>query len=153
MVSVRRIPIDDELYWHQCALRQAVLFDHIGYDMEMLNADFPGREERAEHFVALSDHHERFRLIGCASLLHDASSPARAQLIQMAVDRQRQGRGVGRMIVTAVTQRAFDELGAEELYCHARHGAYGFYTKLGWRFDSGTFDELGGEHRRMVLPR
>jgi GNAT superfamily N-acetyltransferase len=73
------------------------------------------------------------------------------KLMQMAVDPQRQGEGVGTRLVVAVERRAFGELGLAALYCHARDTAYGFYSSLGWEFDSETFDEAGVPHRRMIV--
>jgi GNAT superfamily N-acetyltransferase len=71
--------------------------------------------------------------------------------MQMAVDPQRQGEGIGTQLVVAVERRAFGEVGLTELFCHARDTAYGFYENLGWDFASDTFLEAGVEHRKMVF--
>jgi predicted GNAT family N-acyltransferase len=70
--------------------------------------------------------------------------------MQMAVDNQRHGEGIGTRLVVAIERRAFGELGLSELFCHARDTAYGFYSSLGWEFDSETFLEANIPHRRMV---
>lgn len=151
MVQVRRITADDPLYPQQCALREAVLLGPIGLDMASFRAMFSGVEERFEHFVAVFDHPAGPRVIGAASLLPDYPESGVGKLMQMAVDPQRQGEGLGTRLVVAVERRAFGELGLRELFCHARDTAYGFYSSLGWDFDSDTFDEAGIPHRRMVF--
>jgi predicted GNAT family N-acyltransferase len=71
--------------------------------------------------------------------------------MQMAVDLQRQGEGLGTRLVVAIEQRAFGELGLRELFCHARDTALGFYQTLGWEFDSDIFSEAGIPHRKMIF--
>lgn len=151
MITVRRITLDDPLYPQECALREAVLLNPIGLDVPKFKALFPGVEERFEHFVAVFDHPSGPRVVGCATLLPDYPEPGRGKLMQMAVDLQRQGEGIGSRLVVAVERRAFGELGLKSLFCHARDTAYGFYASLGWTFDSDVFDEAGVPHRRMVF--
>ncbi len=151
MIQVRRISADDPLYPQQCALRESVLLGPIGLNMASFRAMFPGVEERFEHFVAVFDHPAGPRVIGSASLLPDYPESGVGKLMQMAVDPQRQGEGLGTRLVVAVERRAFGELGLRELFCHARDTAYGFYSSLGWEFDSDTFDEAGIPHRRMTF--
>ncbi|MFN7021997.1 MAG: GNAT family N-acetyltransferase [Phycisphaerales bacterium] len=151
MISIRRITHDDPLYPQQCALRESVLLNPIGLDMAKFKAMFPGVEERFEHFVAVFDHPAGPRVIGTASLLPDYPEAGTGKLMQMAVDLQRQGEGLGTRLVVAVEQRAFGELGLRELFCHARDTAYGFYHSLGWEFDSDVFMEAEIPHRRMIF--
>lgn len=163
MIQIRRITMADPLYPQECALRESVLLRPIGLDMAKLAEMFPGFEEKFEHFVAVFDHPAGPRVIGCALLLPhladqgDRGGPGTTldapigKLMQMAVDPQRQGEGIGTQLVVAMERRAFGELGLTALFCHARDVAYGFYSALGWMYDSGTFDEAGIPHRRMVL--
>ncbi len=151
MVTIRRITQDDLLYPQQCALRETVLLKPIGLDMPKFRALFPGVEERFEHFVAVFNHPGGERVIGTASLLADLPTSGVGKLMQMAVDLQRQGEGLGTRLVVAVERRAFGELGLRELFCHARDTAYGFYNSLGWDFDSDIFMEAGIPHRKMVF--
>ncbi|MBX3402223.1 MAG: GNAT family N-acetyltransferase [Phycisphaeraceae bacterium] len=151
MITIRRITLDDPLYPQECALRESVLLRPIGLDVPKFKALFPGVEERFEHFVAVFAHPSGPRIVGCATLLPDHPEPGVGKLMQMAVDLQRQGEGIGTRLVVAVEQRAFGELGLRELFCHARDTAYGFYASLGWTFDSEVFDEAGVPHRRMVF--
>jgi GNAT superfamily N-acetyltransferase len=90
-------------------------------------------------------------VIGCAALLPNYPAPGVGKLMQMAVDRQRQGEGIGRRLVVAVESRAFGELGLSELFCHAQVPAVGFYESLGWEIASDEFFEAGIPHRKMVM--
>lgn len=150
MIDILRITMDHPLYPQECALREEVLLRPIGYDMDRFRAEF-GVEERFEHFVAVFDHPGGARIVGTACLLPDHPTPGVGKLMQMAVDLQRQGEGIGRRLVVAIEQRAFGELRLTELFCHARDTAYGFYQSLGWEFDSDVFREAGVDHRRMVF--
>jgi len=151
VVKVQRITLDDPLYAQECALREAALLGPVGLDLTRFKAEFPGLEERFEHFVAVFDHPNGPRVVGCALLLADYPDPGRGKLMQMAVDPQRQGEGIGQRLVAAVESRAFGDLGLRELFCHAREPALGFYERVGWRVDSDAFEEVGIPHRRMVL--
>lgn len=151
MIRIRRITRDDPLYAQELALREDVLLRPSGLDMAAFHAEFPGFEERFEHFVALFDHPGGERVVGCVTLLPDHPEPGSGKLMQMAVDRQRQGEGIGRRLVVAVERRAFGELGLTRLYCHAQLTAVGFYQSLGWECLSDVFDEAGIPHRKMGM--
>lgn len=150
MIEIRRITKNDPLYAQECAVREEVLLRPIGYDLARFRDEF-NVEDRFEHFVAVFDHPGGPRVVGTACLLPNFPTPGSGKLMQMAVDLQRQGEGIGRKLVVAIERRAFGELGISELFCHARDGAYGFYTCLGWDFDSDTFLEGGVPHRKMVF--
>ncbi len=149
MVRIRRISLLDPLYPQECDLRVAVLLAPIGFDMPRFHAEFPGVEERFEHFVAVFDHPRGDRVVGCATLLPHTPDETTGKLMQMAVDPQRQGEGIGRRLVAAVESRAFGELGLRSLYCHARVPVIGFYRSLGWEVESDEFSEAGVPHVRM----
>src|SRR5690606_32650741 len=104
-----------------------------------------------EHFVAVFDHPGGERVVGCATLLAGHPEPGFGKLMQMAVDRQRQGEGIGRKLVVAVESRAFGELGLKSLYCHAQIAAQGFYRSLGWSPCSEEFLEAGIPHVKMAI--
>jgi N-acetylglutamate synthase-like GNAT family acetyltransferase len=150
LIEIRRISMSDPLYPQECTLREEVLLLPIGYDIKRFKSEF-GVEDRFEHFIAVLDHPGGPRVVGTACLLPNYPSDGIGKLMQMAVDPQRQGEGIGRRLVVAIERRAFGELGLSELFCHARDTAYGFYHSLGWEFDSDTFDEAGVPHRRMVF--
>ncbi|HMN40706.1 MAG TPA: GNAT family N-acetyltransferase [Phycisphaerales bacterium] len=152
MITVRRISFDDPLHAQAVRLREEVLLAPIGLDGPRFRAMFPeggAREEHFEHFIAVFDHPSGPRVIGTALLLPNYPTRGVGKLMQMAVDLQRQGEGVGTRLVVAIEQRAFGQLGMEEIFCHARDTAYGFYRSLGWDFDSEVFQEAGVPHRRM----
>ncbi len=151
MVKIRRITRDDPLYRQECALREDVLLRPIGYDLKRFMAEFPGVEERFEHFVATFNDRGTERVVGCAALLPGHPEGTSGKLMQMAVNRQRQGEGIGRSLVAAVESRAFGELGLTELICHAKADAATFYEKFGWRPDPEPFVEAGVPHRKMTL--
>jgi N-acetylglutamate synthase-like GNAT family acetyltransferase len=151
VIRVRRITMQDPLYEQERQLRETVLLRPIGLDMGTFQSLFPGVEERFEHYVAVFDHPDGPRVVGCALLLPDYPERGVGKLMQMAVDAQRQGEGIGKFLVVTIESRAFGELGLRELFCHARDTASGFYASLGWEIDSEQFLEAGIPHYRMVL--
>jgi N-acetylglutamate synthase-like GNAT family acetyltransferase len=153
VISIRRISHTDPLFAQEVALREEVLLGPIGLDARSFRKMFPecgANEEHFEHFVAVFDHPSGERVVGTALLLPNYPKPGAGKLMQMAVDNQRHGEGIGTRLVVAIERRAFGELGLSELFCHARDTAYGFYSSLGWEFDSETFLEANIPHRRMV---
>jgi GNAT superfamily N-acetyltransferase len=154
VITVRRISHTDPLHAQEVVLREEVLLNPIGLTAKTFREMFPeggDREQNFEHFVAVFDHPTGPRVVGTALLLPNYPRPGCGKLMQMAVDLQRQGEGIGTRLVVAMERRAFGELGLTELFCHARDTAYGFYESLGWAYDSDTFSEAGIPHRRMVF--
>ncbi|MEL7473167.1 MAG: GNAT family N-acetyltransferase [Planctomycetota bacterium] len=153
-MQIERISINSPHYPGACALRQEVLLDEIEYTIERFRSEYPGVEEAFEHFVAIDDKlaGDRNGVVGvvCLHPKLDAT-PREGKLMQMAVDDVCRGRGVGRLLVDALMDRATG-LGLDRVYCHARLDACGFYERLGWTYDSDLFMEAGIEHRRMVAP-
>lgn len=149
MIRFLRISPDHPLYPQELALRSRILLEPIGYDMRAFHQEFPGFEERFEHFVAVLEHPSGPTVVGVVTLLPHYPHPGSGKLMQMAVDPQRQGEGIGRRLVVELERRAFGELALEELYCHAQSSAVGFYRQLGWEPDGPTFDEAGIEHQKM----
>lgn len=151
VVRIMRITPGDPLYPQELALREQVLLRPLGLDINRFRELFPGYEDRFEHFVAVFDHPMGQRVIGCALLLADHPERGMGKLMQMAIDPQRQGEGLGRRLVVEVECRAFGELGLRALFCHAQRGAKGFYEKLGWAKDGEEFSEAGIPHLKMSL--
>ena len=154
MIRLRRItPADTELYEQECALRERVLLSAVGYTMERYRADYPDENE-CEHWVAVADHPSSGDLVlGCALLRPNHPDPGTGKVTQVAVNRQRQGEGIGRRLMIAVESRAFGELGLERLFCHAQTPAVPFYRRIGWAPVGDAFTEAGIEHYRMELLR
>lgn len=151
MVRIEMIQHDHALYPQECALRESVLLEPIGYDMDRYRSEYPGMEEGVEHFVAVVDHPSGPRVVGCAVLRPDYPASGCGKVMQVAVDPQRQGEGIGRQLIIAVESHAFGRLGLSELFCHAQLSAVPFYERLGWRIDSDTFVEAGIEHRKLAI--
>jgi predicted GNAT family N-acyltransferase len=161
LLSIERIHPDHPLYPQECALREDVLLRPLGLSMDWWRKNYGVMEDRAEHFIVAVDHPPNpaklsgfgtgKRVIGCAALLPNDPGPGSGRLMQMAVDLQRQGEGVGRRLVATVESRAFGELGLRELYCNAQVKAQPFYEQLGWEAVGDIFEEGGIPHRRMVI--
>jgi N-acetylglutamate synthase-like GNAT family acetyltransferase len=151
VAAIRRITMGHPLYAQEVALREDVLLRPIKYDIARYRLEFPGLEEKLEHFVAVASQHGRERVIACAALLPNVPGPGTGRLTQMAVDRQRQGEGLGRRLVVAVESRAFGELGLTELFAHVQVGIKGFFESLGWEPDGPEFNEAGIPHQKMVM--
>ncbi len=143
--------MSDPLYPQECALREEVLLGPIGYDMVRYKQEFPGLEERFEHFVAVINLGGGERVVGCAALLPADPETGSGRITQMAVNLQRQGEGIGRRLVVAVESRAFGELGLRRLTCHVPVTALGFFKSLGWELEGEEFQEAGVPHRRAVM--
>jgi len=151
LVRIARIDRNHRLYPQEVDLRQRVLLDPINYSLAQFEKDFPGFEERFEHFVAVIAHPTGDRVIGCVVLLPDYPEKGHGKLMQMAVDPQRQREGIGKKLVAELERRAFGELGLSLLYCHARADAVPFYDGMGWEVVGDTFMEAGIEHSKMVF--
>ena len=68
----------------------------------------------------------------------------------MATAENMRGRGAGRALVERGLVLARDA-GASLLWCNGRLPALGFYVKLGFEIEGGTFDPHGtGPHHRLV---
>lgn len=149
MTRIQLIGRTHPLYPQAVELRERVLLAPIGYDVARFAADFPGVEERFDHFVAVIDHPKGKRVIGTVCLLPPAAPTELGKLMQMAVDPQRQREGIGRELLAELERRAFGELGLIGLYCHAREDAVGFYKSMGWSIAGERFTEAGIPHFRM----
>ena len=72
----------------------------------------------------------------------------RVKLRQMAVRGDRQGKGLGRLLVGAVLEILGGE-GVAEVELHAREPVVGFYEKLGFEVVGERFEEVGLGHWAM----
>lgn len=150
MPRIARIDPAHPLYPGECRLREDVLLRAVGYDMPSFIRDYP-YEHRFEHYVAVVEHPTGPAVVGCALLLPDHPEPGTGKVMQVAVDPQRRGEGIGRLLMTTIESRAFGELGLRRLYCHAQRPAVAFYDQLAWRGEGPVFIEAGIEHLRMVM--
>ncbi len=151
MVRIELIATNSEHYPPSCELRERVLLEPIGLTFAQFVEGWPQVDAAAEHFVAVADHPTGAKVLGTALLIPGYEEPTSGKLMQMAVEPQRQGEGIGRRLVTALEARAFGELGLREVFCHARNDAMPFYERLGWAVVGGEFEEVGVAHHRMRI--
>lgn len=85
-------------------------------------------------------------LIGCLILQKDPDNWLR--LRQVAVEPDRQGQGIGAIMLQSAHHTARD-WGYAKMFCHARETARAFYARHGWTVVGEHFDEHGIAHCRM----
>jgi N-acetylglutamate synthase-like GNAT family acetyltransferase len=151
MFRIKKIDTQSPLYPQECDLRESVLLRPIGYDMSRFRSEYPEMEDELEHFVAVVDHPSGTRVVGCAVLRGNYPEDGSGKVMQVAVDPQRQGEGIGRHLIIAIESHGFGRLGLDRLFCHAQLSAIPFYERLGWTVDSDVFTEAGIEHRKLSI--
>lgn len=126
-------------YPEMVELRRQVLRIPLGLDFtpEQLEA------EAADPHLAAYEHG---RLVGCL-LLTDRGEGI-AQMRQVAVATDRQGTGIGALMVVE-SERKARELGFTRMILHARDTAVPFYEKLGYDRDGEPFVEVSILHQQM----
>ena len=141
-MTYERIEMTDPLYAQERELRNRVLLRPIGipdFGWEMFDT-------KSAHFVAIDDD----RVVGCALLnIHD-EGPTNGRLMQMAVDGQWQGQGVGKRLVEVLCVHG-SQIGLHEITCHARTVVADFYRKLGFEAYGQPFLEAEVEHLHMRI--
>ena len=143
MISVQLIGMENPLYQEESELRNKILLRPIGvpdHAWEMNDA-------KAWHFAALDGN----LLVGCVVLVPLNERSDKAQLIQMAVETDRQRQGIGRLLAQTLLQFALERQIAEILV-HARADTVEFYSKLGFETYGEAFEEVGIQHRHMRMP-
>ena len=148
---IKRISTESPLYAQECDLRELVLLHPIGYDMARFHAEYSGMEEGFDHFVAVVDHPSGARVVGCALLRPNYPENGVGKVMQVAVDPQRQGEGIGRHLIIAIESHGFGRCGLDRLFCQAQLSAIPFYELLGWTVESDVFTEAGIEHRELSI--
>lgn len=135
MLEVVEVPHGSERYRRTVALRDAILRKPLGlsFSEEELAA------EADSIHLALFEGDE---LLGC--LILKPLSGTACKMRQVAVRPDRQGQGLGRLLVKASEARGFSEI-----VLHAREAAVGFYLHLGYEVLGEPFKEVGIPHRRM----
>ena len=152
VIRLFQIDRSSPLYPQEVELRTRVLLTAVGLDIDSFEAAYPGVEERFVHFVAATESPGGDRVLACALLLPDTPQQGQGKVMQVAVDPQRQGEGLGRKIMASVEKHAFADLNLNGLACHAQVTAAGFYESLGWTREGEQFEEAGIPHYKMVLP-
>jgi predicted GNAT family N-acyltransferase len=141
MHNVKAILIDKHspLYQSELMLRFLVLREPIGMTLEQVTSSI---EDQCLHFVLTLGN----EVYGCV-LLHLESS-TNGRLLQMAVATNRQGEGLGSVLVKALEAHAI-KLGMVSISLHSRVEASGFYSSLGYKEFGERFMEVGIEHVKM----
>lgn len=142
MIIIKTITTDDPHYPAMRELRNRILLRPIGLE----DGAWEMHDKESWHFVAVEDN----RVVGCAVLAPLQDHSGHAQLMQMAVETDLQGRGVGKLIVVDMISFA-KRIGLKEISCHSRGYAVDFYTKLGFEVYGEPFEEVGIAHKHMKI--
>ena len=131
------------------AVRYQVFVDEQSVPEEL---EYDELDLSADHFLALLDGVPAGagRLVVTGSAPGDAGPETRPTgvLGRLAVGKAARGRGLGKLLVHAIEQRAAERgLAAVEL--HAQAHARGFYQQLGYAAYGDLFSEAGIEHISM----
>lgn len=138
-ISISYINISSPKYRQVWDLREEVLRKPLGLSLK--NEDLTWDNEDII-FIA----EQNGKVIGCL-MLHDVGNKT-VKLRQMAVYDSWQGMGIGRMLVEAAEKYAAQS-GYDQVVLHARKGAMGFYTTLGYLPFGDEFMEVGMAHNAM----
>lgn len=142
MISIQLIDTKNAYYPFEQELRNKILLRPIGipdHEWEM-------HDEISWHFVAV----ENDTVIGCVVLVPKNKVQTKTQLMQMAVETNQQGKGVGKLLVKELL--SFSRLkGINEIVCHARDNAVPFYLSLGFQIYDDPFVEVGIQHFHMRI--
>lgn len=142
MISIQLINTTNLLYQLERELRNSILLRPIG----LPNHAWEMHDEKAWHFVAVEDD----KVIGCVVLVPLNPEQTKTQLMQMAVETNQQGKGIGKLLVKELL--AFSKSkGIKEVTCHARDNAVPFYLSLGFEIYDEPFVEVGIQHFHMRI--
>jgi predicted GNAT family N-acyltransferase len=140
MHSILIIATDHPFYQQVIQLRQRILREPLG-----LNIYDDDLAAETEQLIFVFEEEQTVK--GCVLLQHyDAET---FKLRQMAVDRNEQGRQIGRRLIEAAELYAI-QLGKKKIVLHARQTAVPFYEKLGYFAEEETFYEVGLPHKKMT---
>ena len=104
-------------------------------------------EEKAYNAFILSEHNE---LTACGRLQENENKLG--QIRYMAVDKNHQGKGLGKAILLALEKKAL-ELGFQKIELQARENAVDFYKSNGYTVDEKSFLLWGQiQHYKMSKP-
>jgi len=101
-------------------------------------------EDQCFHIMVMDNN----KAVGVGRLQYNSASEA--QIRYMAVDKQYEGNGIGRMMVNTLEQQANNK-NINTVMLDAREPAVGFYQKLGYSIEKESyvlFDKI--QHFRMV---
>lgn len=142
MIAIKLINTKDVLYQEERQLRNRVLLRPIG----LPDHAWEMKDESSWHFVAV----EESRVIGCVVLFPIDGKEQTAQLMQMAVESELQGKGIGKLLVNELLKFCKNK-GIKEVVCHSRENAVKFYLQMGFEVYDEPFVEVGIPHSHMRL--
>ena len=123
-------------YQQMLSLRSSVLRKPLGLEFD------PIELEKENHDILIGAFEEE-DMLGCCMLIEE--NPATLRLRQMAVYNEKQGKGIGRAMMSFAENLARDR-GYKALNMHARKNAIGFYEKMGYQVTSEEFTEVTIPH-------
>jgi len=141
-IEILQISMEHPFYQQERLLRNRILLRPIGIP----DFGWEKNDPRSWHFVAVSED----RVIGCVVLVRLDKNARITQLIQMAVETEFQGQGIGKALVKELISFARDN-GVEEIQIHAREEVTEFYEQLGFSVVGEPFNEAGIRHRHMLM--
>ncbi|QMU30622.1 GNAT family N-acetyltransferase [Adhaeribacter radiodurans] len=142
MISVHLINTNDPLYQSERQLRNRILLQPVG----LPDHAWEMHDKKSWHFIAV----EKGRVIGCIVLVPLDKEGKKTQLMQMAVESNQQGKGIGKLLVNELLDFCQSK-GITEVTCHARETAVQFYLNLGFVIYDESFEEVGIPHQHMKI--
>lgn len=142
MIVIKTISTSDPHYSAMRELRNRILLRPLG----LADNSWEMYDKESWLFVAIDDN----VVVGCAILVPSEGDRKSAQLMQMAVDANLQGKGIGKLLVTELVALA-KENGFSEIRCHSRKNAINFYKSFGFEVYGEPFEEVGIPHSHMKL--
>lgn len=142
MIVIKTITTSDPHYSAMQDLRNRILLRPLG----LADNSWEMFDKESWLFVAVEDN----AVVGCAILVPSEGEHKSAQLMQMAVEANFQGRGIGKLLVTELISLA-KENAILEIRCHSRKNAVNFYQSLGFEVYGEPFEEVGIIHSHMKL--
>jgi len=133
------ISVDAPEYAQEVDLRWRVLREPLGLGRDAVAFPF---ETESLHLIAL----EAGRVVGCV-LFHPEGTET-GRLLQMAIEPEKQGTGLGTRLVRALEEEVARR-GFTEVTLHARDTAVGFYARLGYAPFGPPYMEVGIPHQNM----
>lgn len=129
-------------------LRRRVLRDHLP------EAPVDNPDDHLATTLHLGVIDDDGRVVAVATLFPEPSAYRRgartARLRGMAVDPDRQGQGIGALLLAAVVGRARRD-DYQALWANGRDGALGFYRRHGWQVVGDGFTTHGLPHHVVLL--
>lgn len=138
-MDIVQITLSDPRYSEEVDLRYRVLRAPLGFRRE--DVQYP-HDRDSLHLVGVLEG----RVVACVLFLPEL--PTSGRLLQMAVEPELQGRGLGRELVRAL-EAEVRRRGFEEVTLHARADKVPFYERLGYAVEGEPFEEVGIPHRYM----